>query len=59
MAESEIINKLVELQGTNFRVLDVEVNKEDIVWHIDHKKRAVYKCPTCFKNHKYASLLSC
>jgi len=54
MADKRILNKLVDLQGTNFEILDVEVNKDEIVWKISHRNKAYYICPNCHKKHKYA-----
>lgn len=50
----QTINKLVDLQGTNFVVVDVKVEKKEVVWFIDHRKKWILKCPNCFKNHKWA-----
>lgn len=52
MANKKIINKLVDLQGTNFEVTDVKIEKRKIIWIIKHKKNANYRCPICFKKHK-------
>ena len=48
MAQSDIIlNRLCDLQETNFEIVDVQVKEEEIVWHIKHKKDAFYICPKC------------
>jgi len=42
-----IINRLCDLQGTNFEVTDVKVTEERIVWQVEHKSNAVFICPRC------------
>jgi transposase len=48
MTQSDIIlNRLCDLQGTNFQVTDVKVTEHQILWQIEHKEKAVYVCPHC------------
>src|SRR5690606_1909474 len=48
MAQSDIIlNRLCDLQETNFEVIDVQVKEAEIVWRIQHKKEAYYVCSRC------------
>ena len=42
-----ILNRLCDLQKTNFEVVDVKVKAEEIVWRIEHKDLAEYECPYC------------
>ncbi len=46
-AENNILARLVELQGTNFEVTDVQVKEHEVVWRIEHKEPAVYICSRC------------
>lgn len=48
MAQSDIIlNRLCDLQGSNFEVTDVKVKESEIVWQIEHKAEAYYICSRC------------
>ena len=48
MAGADIIlNRLCDLQGTNFEVVDCQVREEEIIWRIQHKIDAFYICPRC------------
>lgn len=48
MAQAEIIlNRLCDLQGTNFEVTDVKVTEQQILWQVEHKENAVFICPRC------------
>jgi len=52
MAQSDIIlNRLCNLQKTNFEVRDVKVFDDEIIWHIEHKDTAVYECSYCGYKH--------
>lgn len=42
-----ILNRLCDLQGTNFEVVDCQVRDEEIVWRIQHKANAIYICKRC------------
>lgn len=42
-----ILNRLCDLQGTNFEVTDCQVKENEIVWRIEHKDSAVYICTRC------------
>ena len=42
-----ILNRLCNLQGTNFEVTDCQVMEDEIVWKIQHKQDAVYTCSRC------------
>ncbi len=46
-----ILNRLCDLQGTNFEVVDCQVKEEEIVWRIQHKTDARYICPRCGANN--------
>lgn len=46
--QSEIIlNRLCDLQGTNFQVTDVKVTEHQILWQVEHKEQAVFICGRC------------
>jgi transposase len=48
MAGADIIlNRLCDLQGTNFEVVDCQVKDEEIVWKIQHREDAKYICTRC------------
>ena len=48
MAQSDIIlNRLCNLQKSNFEVRDVKVSNDEIIWQIEHKEEAEYECPSC------------
>ena len=48
MTQADIIlNRLCELQGTNFEVTDVKVTENQILWQVEHKEKAKYICPRC------------
>jgi transposase len=48
MAQADnILNRLCDLQETNFEIIDVQVKDDEIVWHINHKKDAFYVCSRC------------
>jgi transposase len=48
MAQSDIIlNRLCDLQQTNFEVVDVQVKESEIIWRIKHKEEAFYICSRC------------
>lgn len=48
MAQSDhILNRLCDLQQTNFEVVDVQVKDEEIIWRIKHKGEAFYICSRC------------
>jgi transposase len=48
MAQSDVIlNRLCDLQETNFEVVDVQVKDEEIIWRIKHKAEAFYICSKC------------
>ena len=52
MAQSNtILNRLCDLQGTNFEVRDVKVSDEEIIWQIEHKDKAEYQCSYCSRKH--------
>lgn len=54
MAESDaILNRLLDLQGTDFEVVDCKVSEEKIVWRVRHRQ-GIYECPRC-----HAKLESC
>ena len=45
------INRLLDLQGTNFCVVDMDVKEEKITYTIRHKEPAQYRCKHCGHNH--------
>lgn len=48
MAGADIIlNRLCDLQGTNFEVVDCQVKEKEVVWRIQHKEDAIYICSRC------------
>jgi len=48
MTQADIIlNRLCDLQGTNFQVTDVKVTEHQILWQVEHKEKAVFVCPCC------------
>ena len=48
MTQADIIlNRLCELQGTNFEVTDVKVTEHQILWQVEHKESAKFICPRC------------
>ena len=48
MTQADIIlNRLCDLQGTNFQVTDVKVTEHQILWQVEHKESAVFNCPRC------------
>lgn len=52
-----ILNRLCDLQGTNFEVTDVKVTEHEILWQIEHKEQTVFICPRCKAklNHSHDS----
>ena len=46
-AAENILNRLCDLQGTNFEVTDCQVKESEIIWRIEHKKPALYFCSRC------------
>jgi transposase len=42
-----ILNRLCDLQGTNFEVTDVKVTEHQILWQVEHKEKASFICPRC------------
>jgi len=42
-----ILNRLCDLQGTNFEVTEVKVTEHQILWQIEHRDIAVFVCPRC------------
>lgn len=42
-----ILNRLCDLQGTNFEVTDVKVTEGQILWQIEHCELATFICPRC------------
>lgn len=47
-----ILNRLCDLQGTNFEVIDCQIKEDEIVWKIAHKQEAIYICSRCgAENH--------
>ncbi|MGZ3745626.1 MAG: ISL3 family transposase [Pseudobdellovibrionaceae bacterium] len=42
-----ILNRLCDLQGTNFEVVDCQVKDEEVIWWIQHKEDAFFICPRC------------
>lgn len=51
MAQSDLIlNRLCDLQQTNFQIVDVQVKEDGIIWRIKHKKEALYVCSKCGEN---------
>lgn len=52
MAQQQIIlNRLCDLQGTNFEVIDVKVFKDKIIWQIEHKDDKELICRRCGEIH--------
>ena len=52
MAGADIIlNRLCDLQGTNFEVVDCQVKELEVVWRIEHKEEAIYICSRCGASH--------
>jgi transposase len=49
--EGVILNRLCELQSTNFEVTDVKVTQDKIVWQIEHKEDVCFECPVCASKH--------
>ena len=49
-----ILNRLCNLEGTNFEVRDVKVHEDKVVWYIEHKDKPEYICPRCHKVHDAA-----
>lgn len=42
-----ILNRLCDLQDTNFEIVDCQVKEDEIVWKVQHKEEAFYICPRC------------
>lgn len=42
-----ILARLLDLQGTNFEVVDCQVKDEEIVWRAQHREAAEYVCSRC------------
>lgn len=54
MAVSDLIlNRLLDLQGTDFEVVDCKVLEDKITWRVRHRV-GIYECPRC-----HAQLTSC
>jgi transposase len=52
MAGADIIlTRLLDLQGTNFEVIDCQVRDDEIAWRIEHKENAIYVCKGCGAEH--------
>lgn len=51
MAQDIILNRLCDLQGTNFEVVDCQVKEKEIIWKIQHKSEAIYTCTRCGKQN--------
>lgn len=50
--EGIILNRLCELQLTNFEVTDVKVTEDEIIWQIEHKpENKCFECPCCGAKH--------
>lgn len=48
MAGAEmILARLLDLQGTNFEVVDCQVREEEIVWRAQHRENARHQCSRC------------
>ena len=48
MAQADLIlNRLCDLQETNFEVTDVQVKDDEIIWRIKHKEEVFFICPKC------------
>lgn len=45
------INRLLDLQGTNFEVFDMDVKDDKITYTIKHKEPAQYNCKHCGHSH--------
>ena len=45
------INRLLDLQGTNFQVYDMDVKDDKITYTIKHKETAEYICKHCDHYH--------
>lgn len=51
MAGSDyILNRLLDLQGTDFEVTDCKVLDDRIVWRVQHRE-GIYECPACHAKH--------
>lgn len=42
-----ILARLLDLQGTNFEVIDCQVRDDEIVWRVEHREDAQYICSSC------------
>ncbi len=52
MAGADIIlTRLLDLQDTNFEVVDCKVSDQEVVWQIQHREGAVYICKSCGLEH--------
>lgn len=57
MTQFLCINQLLELQHSNFEIVDIQVYEDEILWQIEHKKDAVYVCSSCGEKHSSAHAL--
>lgn len=46
-----ILNRLCDLQGTNFEITDCLVKDDSITWRVEHKEDAIYICSRCGAEH--------
>lgn len=52
MAGSDyILNRLLDLQGTDFEVVDCKIFEEKTIWYIKHRE-GIYECPSCHSKIK-------
>ncbi len=54
MAYEYSIQRLLEIQETNFEIVDCKVSGDLIEWILMHKKEAEYECPNCHQIHTRA-----